>query len=156
MWAQWRYENGVHGVLSTGEGSSLVGAAFALSGTDGTLRIDVDDGPMLELDRGGSREAVDVGGETMHGTPDDEGRYGSVLQDRSVASVVDALEDGTESPLAGRIGLNTSEIVFAGYESVRRRGRVDLPLDVADNPFESLVADGELTPEPSDDRAGDD
>ncbi|MWG33493.1 gfo/Idh/MocA family oxidoreductase [Halomarina oriensis] len=150
MWAQWRYENGVHGVLSTGEGSSLVGAALALEGTDGTIRIDVHDGPMLELDRGGTREAVDVGGETMHGTPADEGRYGSVLQDRSVASVVESLESGAESPLAGRIGLNTAEIIFGGYESVRRRGRVELPLDVDDNPFESLVDDGELTPEPSD------
>jgi len=151
MWAQWCYDNGVHGVLSTGEGSSLVGAALALEGTDGTLRIDVRDGPMLELDRGETRGAVDVGGETMHGTPDDEGRYGSVLQDRSVASVVESLETGTESPLAGRIGLTTAEVIFAGYESVRRRGRVDLPLDVDDNPFESLVADGELTPEPNED-----
>jgi hypothetical protein len=69
----------------------------------------------------------------------------------ATSGVVESLETGAESPLAGRIGLNTAEIVFAGYESVRRRGRVDLPLDVDDNPFESLVADGELTPEPSED-----
>ncbi|MFC5973636.1 Gfo/Idh/MocA family protein [Halomarina salina] len=151
MWAQWRYENGVHGVLSTGEGSSLVDAALALHGADGTIRIDVRDGPMLDVRRDGTRETVDVDGETMHGTPADEGRFGSQLQDRSVGSVVHALDTGEESPLSGRIGLNTAEILFGGYESVRRRARVDLPLDVDDNPFEAMVADGDLTPEPADD-----
>jgi len=41
--------------------------------------------------------------------------------------------------------LNATEIIFAGYyESARRRGRVvDLPLDIEDNPLESMVDDGQ-------------
>lgn len=146
MWAQWRYENGVYGVLSTGEGTSMTNAALVLRGTDGTIRIDVDGGPMLECEYDGGREAIDVDDETMHGTADDDGRFGSRLQDRSVSSVVAALHNGTESPLSGRIGLNTAEILFGGYESVRQRGRIDLPHDVTDNPLDEMVESGALSP----------
>lgn len=149
MWAQWRYENGVYGVLSTGEGAGLVGGSLVLQGTEGTLRIDVDDGPMLELEHGDTREAIDVDGETMHHTGDETDRFGSAFQDRSAAEVVDALDEDREPTHSGRIGLNTAEIIFAGYESVRRRGRVDLPLDVDDNALEALVEAGELAPEPT-------
>lgn len=151
MFAQWRYGNGVHGVLSTGAGSGLIDAAFLLRGTEGAIRIDVEDGPMLELEREGRREPVDVGGEDMHMAGTEEGRFGSLFQNRSVAAVIDGLETGEESGLSGRIGLNTAEILFGGYESVRRRGRVDLPLDIADNPLEAMVDSGALSPEPVED-----
>lgn len=146
MWAQWRYDNGVHGTLSTGAGSSFVGSALLLRGTDGTIRIDVEDGPMLELQQDGSQRAIDVGGETIHGTPADGDRFGSKLHSRAIEDVVDALRNRTESQLCGRIGLNTAEILFAGYESVRRRKRIDLPLDIDDNPFEQMVESGALSP----------
>src|SRR6056297_478226 len=81
MWAQWRYDNGVYGVLSGGEGSAFADASFVLRGTDGEIRIDVDDGPMLAVSHGGDRRAVDVDGETMHATGSEEDRYGSAFQD---------------------------------------------------------------------------
>ena len=146
MWAQWRYENGVYGVLSGGEGSDFADASFVLRGTDGEIRIDVDDGPMLAVSHGGDRQPVDVDGETMHATGSETDRYGSAFQDRAVAEVVDALEAGREPSLSGRIGLNTAEIVFAGYESVRRTGRVDLPADGSDHPLEAMVESGRLSP----------
>ena len=151
MWAQWRYDNGVYGMLSTGNGTPMTGAAFVLQGSDGTIRIDVEDGPMLEHQHDGVTEEIDVGRETMHGTSKDGDRFGSVFQDRSVRSVVEALETNNESPLAGRVGLNTAEILFGGYESVRRRGRVDLPLDVDDSPLEAMVDSGALSPIPGTD-----
>jgi predicted dehydrogenase len=150
MWAQWRYENGVYGTLSGGEGSDFADAAFVLRGTDGEIRIDVTDGPMLEVAHGSDRAAVDVDGETMHATGSETDRYGSAFQDRAVTAIVDGLESGTEPALSGRIGLNTAEIVFAGYESVRRTGRVDLPADGDDHPLEAMVASGRLTPESAD------
>lgn len=146
MWAQWQYANGVHGTLSTGVGSSLVDGAFLLRGTDGAIHIDVDDGSMLEIEQDGSRTAIDVGGETIHGTPDDGDRFGSRLHTRAIEAVVDALRNDEESKICGRIGLNTAEILFAGYESVRRRKRVDLPLDIDDNPIEQMVESGALSP----------
>lgn len=76
MWAQWAYDNGVHAVLSTGARTEVVGAAFVLRGSEGTIRIDADDGPMLELEQAGDRTPVDVDGEGIHrgldlGDPDD-------------------------------------------------------------------------------------
>ncbi|EMA37294.1 Gfo/Idh/MocA family protein [Halococcus hamelinensis] len=150
MFAQWRYDNGVYGLLSTGEGTPMVDAAFVLRGTEGVVRIDVADGPTLEHEHDGVRETVNVDGETIHGTPEDDDRFGSVLQDRSVASAIEALETGEESPIAGRVGLNTTEVLFGGYESVRRRGRVDLPLDGVESPFETMVESGALSPAPTD------
>jgi predicted dehydrogenase len=148
MWAQWRYENGVYGVVSTGPGSEFVDAAFLLRGSEGAIRIDVEDGPMLELERGGERTEVDVGTETLHHSGQEEGRFGSYFHDRAVAEIIDALEKDREPVLSGRIGLNTAEVLFAGYESVRSRGRVDLPLNLDGNPLETMVEAGELTPEP--------
>lgn len=150
MLAQWRYDNGVYGLLSTGAGVPMTDAALTLRGTEGIIRIDVTDGPVLEHEHDGEREAVDVAGETIHGTANDDGRFGSELQDRSVASVVDGLETDDEPPISGRIGLNTTEILFGGYESVRRRGRVDLPVDIPDSPLEAMVNSGALSPTPLD------
>ena len=66
MWAQWRYDNEVYGILSTGAGESMTDAAIVLSGTDGTIQVDADGGPMLELEQDDWREAIDVDGETIH------------------------------------------------------------------------------------------
>ncbi|MCU4740788.1 Gfo/Idh/MocA family oxidoreductase [Natronoglomus mannanivorans] len=150
MWAQWRYDNGVHGVMATGESASLTDAAFVLRGTEGTIRIDVEDGPMLELSRDGTCEEVDVGEENMHWAPSsgNEDRFGSPFQDRSISNAVDALQTGETSQLSGEHGLKTAEILFGGYESVRRRARVDFPLEIDDNPLEEMVDSGALTPAP--------
>jgi predicted dehydrogenase len=149
MWAQWEYDNGVYGTLSTGVGSSLVGAALLLRGTTGTICIDVDDGPMLELQQDGTRSTIDVDGETIHGTPEDGDRFGSSFIDRTISEIVNSLRNGEESQLAGSVGLNTAEILFGGYESVRRRKRVDLPLDIDDNPIEQMIESGALSPAPA-------
>ncbi|WP_254279754.1 Gfo/Idh/MocA family protein [Haloarcula marina] len=147
MWAQWRYDNGVYGTLSGGTGSDFADAAFVLRGTTGEIRIDVADGPMLEVVHGGDREAIDVNGETMHATGSETDRFGSAFQDRAASEVVDALDEGREPVLSGRRGLNTAEILFAGYESARRTGRVDLPAEIEGHPLEEMVASGRLTPE---------
>ncbi|MFP8952454.1 Gfo/Idh/MocA family protein [Natrialbaceae archaeon A-arb3/5] len=148
MWAQWRYENGVYAFMSTGPGSDMLGAAIVLNGTDGRLRIGVEDGPSLELAQDGTRERIDVDGEGLHRTGAEEERFGSAYHDRAISHVTDSLQSGTESSLSGRLGLNTAEIIFGGYESVRARGRVDLPLTIDDNPLEAMVDSGALSPEP--------
>jgi predicted dehydrogenase len=81
-------------------------------------------------------EVVDTGGETLHGP----GFY-----ERAIAEVIDALRSGRESDLSARRALNATEIIFAIYESSRRRGRVDLPLTIADNPLAAMVDAGQLS-----------
>ena len=58
--------------------------------------------------------------------------------------MIDALRSGRESELSARRALNATEIIFAIYESSRRRGRVDLPLTIADNPLAAMVDAGQL------------
>jgi predicted dehydrogenase len=137
MLAHWAYDTGVRGLLATGTAGGLVGAAFRLQGTDGEIEIDSDDGPMLRVRRDGAWETVDTG---------EDGLHGPNYNDRSTADVIRALRAGEPSELRARNALNTAEIVFAGYESARRRGRVDLPADVPDHPLEAMVERGDLSP----------
>jgi hypothetical protein len=51
---------------------------------------------------------------------------------------VACLRSGKTPSLGAANALRSAEIVFACYESSRRRGRVDLPLDKDDNALEAL------------------
>jgi len=143
----WQYESGVHGVLATGDGVGLTGGPYdvydcyhRLVGTDGTIEVGRRDGPALRYRRDGEGwTTVDVDG----------GLFGSVA--RAVDEALGAL-DGGESELRAENALAATEILFAAHESSRRRGRVELPLDVYDHPLESLVEAGELDPAGGDDR----
>ena len=151
MWAQWRYDSGVYGVMSTGAGDDFLDSAMALRGETGSIHVDVDGGPMLELQQGEEREAIDVDGENMHATGDEgEDRYGSYFHDRAIDDVVAGLDGDHPSELRGELGLQTAEVIFGGYESVRKRCRVELPADVEDNAFLDLVESGKLSPAGSD------
>jgi predicted dehydrogenase len=150
IWAQWRYENGVTGVMATGPGADLCDAAHRIVGTDGEIRIDSDTGNMLEIRTGGDWEAVDVDGENMHSAPGTDHDYGSAFHDRAAREVLDALEEGRESELSARHGLNAAEIIFGGYHSARKRGRVEFPLDAEDNAFREMVEEGDLAYRPDD------
>ena len=65
-------------------------------------------------------------------------------RERAIAEVIDALRSGRESELSARRALNATEIIFAIYESSRRRGRVDLPLTISDSPLAAMVEAGQL------------
>jgi predicted dehydrogenase len=142
-YALWLYDNGVFGVASTGEGSALVGCHNRLIGTEGEIEIGRSgpDVPVLRYRRYGSGgwQAVDCGGDDLHGP-------GYV--ERAVADVVMAVANGTESELCARNALQATELIFACWESARRRARVDLPLDIADNPLAAMVECGDLHPRP--------
>ncbi|MFC7141976.1 Gfo/Idh/MocA family protein [Halosimplex aquaticum] len=150
-WALWEYETGVQGVISGGTGSGFADAAHVIRGTDGEIRIDSETGNMLEIRRAGDADwqGLDVDGEDLHGANAGGRQYGSEYIDRAAAEVVDALREGRESELGARNGLKTAEIIFGAYESARKRGRVDFPLEAEDNAFEALVAGGDLEVDPA-------
>ena len=141
--AQWEYDNGVRGLAATGRGGGLVGAHNRLVGEEGIIELGPQgEGlPVLRVRRygAGGWEAVDCGREDLHGP-------GYI--ERGITDVLAALRAGGESELCARHALNATEIIFACWESSRRRGRVDLPLTIADNPLQAMVASGELTPRP--------
>jgi predicted dehydrogenase len=131
--ALWRYENGVHGLLSTGHGADAVGVLNRVVGTAGVIELDLWGEDPLRVRRDGQGwESVDC-------------EYGEPLA-AGVAHVVDCLDSGTEPLLSARRALTPTELMFGVYESVRRRGRVDLPLEITDNPLVSMVESGALDP----------
>ena len=149
----WEYENGVHGLGTTNEtdGSGPTDAVSChnrLIGTEGTIEVgpgyagdgDDEDRPTLRIRRAGDAEweAVDVDG----------GLHDWGYVDAAIEDVVRCLETGEDPELGAENALNATEIIFAAWESSRRRGRVDLPLAIDDNPLAEMVESGELTPEP--------
>ena len=139
--ALWKYANGVCGYTATGLGHDVVGAHQRLIGEEGVIEVGPagERAPMLRIRRTGDAhwEAIDCGGEHCHGPG---------YHERGVVQIVQCLEDGTTSELCAANALQATEIIFACWESSRRRGIVHLPLDVDDNALAAMVESGELKP----------
>lgn len=129
----WEYESGVIGLCSTGAGEGAVGGSGnRFVGTDGEIEFPLGDHYEIRTDDGDGWRTVDVDG--------------NPVQDRAIEAVVAGLDRGETPPHRGETALAATEIVFAIWESARRRGRVELPLQIDDNPLASLVEAGELPP----------
>ena len=129
-WFRWK--NGVEGLLTTG-GVSLNGFANRLIGTEGI--IDVGGGAPVRLLRAGSD-----GWETPDLSDIPKGDD-TVL---SVLDLVDSIKTGREPELSGRKAIQGAELIFATYESSRRRAKITLPLTVDDSALLTMVANGEI------------
>lgn len=154
--ATWKYENGVYGLAATGTGAGLVNCHHRLVGTEGTIEIgngfpeEEPEEPVLRVQRNGDEkwEYVDCDGEGIHGF--DSREYSRVFIDRAIGDIVEAIRTGESSELVASNALKATEIIFGTWESSRRHGRVDLPLDIEDNPLSAMIEDRTLTPEPKD------
>lgn len=132
------YENGVFGLVMTGAGgASPVGCVDRLVGTDGVIEVGCSDGPPLRWRLAGESEwtAPDTGGASIHGPG---------FIERAIADVVACLREGRKCQLDASNALIATEIIFGAYESSRRRGRVDFPLDVEDNALAEMVRSGDM------------
>lgn len=153
--SRWRYESGVDGLASTGE-EGLVDCELRLVGDDGVVEVGPQDGPPLRFREDGSAwRTVDTGRDGVwRPQPGLFGRLDPVVERvplapdrlseptyvcRGIADLVDALGTDREPELAGRHALQSTEVVFATWESARRGGRVDLPLEIDDNPLQAMV-----------------
>jgi len=135
-----KYRNGVFGLFVTGEPHrEALGVPFRVFGTKGIIEIawSPDPGPMLRYWKEGSPEwiPVDCEGENLHGP-------GYI--ERAIADAVACFLEGRECELCARHAMNATEIIFACYESSRRRARIDCPLDIEDNPLEAMIEYGEV------------
>ena len=139
-----RYQNGGYGLMITGQ-------VFAdpdvetreercenrLIGSEGTIEVDVRGGPRLRyrnLETGGAWREVGVG----------EPETWADVVGAAIQGNVDALLAGREPELSARKALQATELIFATWESSRRRGRVDLPLEIEDSPLLSMIESGEI------------
>jgi predicted dehydrogenase/pimeloyl-ACP methyl ester carboxylesterase len=148
----FKWRNGVTGLMVTGErwlyeqGTPLrsFSCGNRLVGSDGVIEVDVRDGPRLRLRNsktGGRWEEIQVEG----------GIHDDALHIAAILDLVDALKSGREPELSGRKALQATELIFATYESSRRRGRVDLPLEIEDSPFLSMLNAADITTWPAGD-----
>lgn len=129
-----RYKNGREGFLVTG-GVNLNVNLNRIQGTEGTIEIRPSrNEEALRVFSSGRWETPDLSGVVEH---DDA----TVL---SVVNLAEAIQNGHEPELSGRKALQATELIFATYESSRRRGRVDLPLDVDDSALISMLEDGSI------------
>lgn len=136
--AMWEYENGVHTLLSTGSGGEMIDCLVRVHGTEGTLEL----WPPCEHDICVRRDR-DTEPEKVHCEDETRPIFGAI------EDVVSSLDEDTHPNLHASNVLITNEIIFACWESVRRSGRVELPLDIEDNPLQALVDSGELDPQPA-------
>jgi predicted dehydrogenase len=128
--AYWKWQNGVHGHMMTGFDAPK-DAQIRLVGTDGAIEIGVPDGPQLRYRNSEKADwQTEETGDTIHG---DQANHEGVMD------LVAALREGREPELAGRRALRATELIFATYESARRRGRIDLPLTIDDAPLLTLI-----------------
>lgn len=155
--ARWQYKSGIDGFASTGE-NGLVDCEIRLVGTTGTIEIGSSGSPPLRIRTGSGWASVDTGRDgvwRVQPHPIDRvlNRFSfgpdRLLSDppyvaRAIADIVAALRDGSESELAAKNALQTTELVFACWESARRGGRVKLPIYVEENPLEAMVARGRV------------
>ena len=130
-WFRWK--NGVEGLLTTG-GVSLKGFSNRLIGTKGI--IDVGGGAPVRLLREGSTEweKPDLSDVTPRGND-------TVL---SVLDLIDSVKTGREPELSGRKAIQATELIFATYESSRRRAKITLPLTTEDSALLTMLENGDI------------
>jgi len=153
--AQWRYADGTIGIASTAEdGVTGVDAYLRLVGEDGVIEIQADDGTALRVRTNGKWNSIDTD-ESVYGPSPGLARaaLGKVTgalpgvtwpadppthYEKAIEHLVDALSSGTEPVFSGQRAIRGTELVFASWESARRRGRVHLPLEIEGNPLEEM------------------
>lgn len=120
--SQVHFNNGVMGILTTSmeEGWPL---ATRIVGTDGMIEAALRTDPLRVWAKGsGQWETVALDGENSL-----EATVASGVMD-----AVAALKQGRKPELSSRKVIKATELIFATYESARRGGRIDLPLDAED------------------------
>lgn len=129
------YKNGVHGFLAMGDGHTIW-AEHRLWGCDGIIEVDY---PVVRVRGTGDAAWRELDGSNPAGSGE------SITL--GIQDLVHCLRTGREPVLSANKAFAATEVIFATYESCRRRGRVDLPLDIDDNPLHDLIERGLVGPE---------
>jgi len=132
-----KFVNGVYATLYTGdESQQIVDCAIRVHSANGVLEI-LWNAPWLRYKVG------ETGAwQTLPDAEVVDGIHGDDANSAGILDVVDALRTGRKPLCSVDNALPTTEIIFAAYESARRRARVDMPLQIDDNAFTALLAEG--------------
>jgi UDP-N-acetylglucosamine 3-dehydrogenase len=133
----FKFTNGVRGLIVSGY-EAYLGAAIRLAGTEGAIEIVWGD-PCLRV-----RGKDDMEWRIID---QPEGIHSFVAIDRAAEDLIQALEQPGHKPLlSADHAIQSTEVIFATYESSRWRGRIDLPLQPEDSALLSMVAEGAIGP----------
>ncbi len=122
----WSWESGARGSIETGiiyKGDGY--HHIIVSGTEGELETWYSGDTLLRVRTNGEWKVVE-----LEPTPN------------PVDEMVMALEEGRPHKSSGEQGLATHEVLMAVYESSRRRGVVELPLQYRGNPLKDMIEQG--------------
>ncbi|NKB69487.1 MAG: gfo/Idh/MocA family oxidoreductase [Candidatus Latescibacteria bacterium] len=137
-WIRWH--NGLEGLLTTGDtGLHDNRLMLRLVGDEGVIEVrpGAKEGPPVRLQRqSGAWESPAL-------TPTDPDHNDTVL---ATLDLIASLKTGREPELSGRRALQATELIFATYESSRRRGRVELPLLEDDSALLTMLQEGVVGP----------
>lgn len=125
--SHFAYANGVQGLLITGK-EAEPRLSNRLVGSDGIIDVTLGAAALrVRGDGDATWRDVPVAAETGDTLSESIGA--------GVLDLIDALKTGREPELSGRRALRATELIFATYESSRRGGRIDLPLEPLESPF---------------------
>ena len=125
------YENGVQGLLITGYGTERK-MSNRLVGSDGVIEVSLGTTSIRVRGKGDADwRDVQVTQEAQENLSEGEGL--------GVLDLIDALKTCREPELSGRRALRATELIFATYESARRGGRIELPLEALQSPFPGVA-----------------
>lgn len=132
-----KFTNGVYATLYTGlDSQSIAGCANRIIGKTGVIEV-LWEKPWVRYKQDGDAEWRFLPESAVA-----DGIHGDNANTLGVKDVVDALRTGRKPLCSVDNALPTTEIIFAAYESARRRGRVDLPNTTGDNAFHALLEQG--------------
>jgi len=129
--SHFAYANGVQGLLLTGLGTERK-LANRLVGSDGVIDVTLGTTSIRVWGKG------DAAWRDIPVAPDEGESLGEVIA-RGVLDLIDALKSGREAELSARRALRATELIFATYESSRRGGRIELPLEAIESPFPGVA-----------------
>ncbi|HGJ67186.1 TPA: Gfo/Idh/MocA family oxidoreductase [bacterium] len=120
------YKNGVRATVELGEFAPQ-NWQFHIIGSDGIIDVNLPDGTPLRM------MSKDTNGWVLPKLDPCDPREEEMLE------LIKAIEEKREHISSGQIGRNGLEIIMAIFESSRNRRLVELPLDIKDNPLESMM-----------------
>lgn len=110
-----------------------------LTGTQGRVEVDGDKKREQPWPTGWRVHRFGDAGWEEHLTPDEPNPFAIEIRE-----LVRWIEKGGEHLLSGENARADHEVLMAIYESARRRCRVDLPLQVSENPLIAMIEAGEI------------
>lgn len=126
-----KWPNGVTGLLTTGAGT----------GSPCQIRV-IGSGGMIDLDHRGVRVLRE--GESWQAVAPILPPVPGEDTTRHLLDSIECALDGRCSTLCSENALRATELIFATYESARRRQRVLLPLETDDSALLTMIGTGEL------------